>query len=217
MRRLIFWMVPRDADVNPCKSLWWLRLMTLRTGACTMWLAWNMEHVWSVVGLWLCCSRKHMVLVGNDNDKNAGCSGGNGVEGVFWRSSDISPTKVAGGNGGTEQWWGGHHRRLRLSRPLIVLRKERDRARTMTETHNVFLKFSFQKHFLCFRGKTLWKSQNMSLNGFFQGEHHPVPAVCTISNRLIVSSQLQLLRLWKIQAICGRDLSQSFEIEFVQD
>jgi len=24
------------------------------------------------VGLWLCCGRKHMVLVGNDNDKNAG-------------------------------------------------------------------------------------------------------------------------------------------------
>jgi len=23
----------------------------------------------------------------------------------------------------------------------------------MKETHNVFLKFSFQKHFLCFRGK----------------------------------------------------------------
>ena len=45
-----------------------------------------------------------MVLVGNDNDKNAGCFGGSGVEGVFQRSSDISPTKVAGGNGGTEQW-----------------------------------------------------------------------------------------------------------------
>jgi len=26
-------------------------------------------------------------------------------------------------------------------------------------------------------GKTLWKSQNMSLNGFFQGKHHPAPAV----------------------------------------
>jgi len=42
-------------------------------------LAWNMERVWSMVGLWLCCGRKHMVLVGNDNDKNAGCSGGSGV------------------------------------------------------------------------------------------------------------------------------------------
>jgi len=31
-----------------------------------------MECVWSMVGLWLCCGRKHMVLVGNDNDKNAG-------------------------------------------------------------------------------------------------------------------------------------------------
>ena len=38
------------------------------------------------------------------NDKNAGYSGGSGVEGVFRQSSDVSPTKVAGGNGGTEQW-----------------------------------------------------------------------------------------------------------------
>ena len=45
-----------------------------------------------------------MVLVGNDNDKNAGCLGGSRVEAVFRRSSDMSPTKVAGGNGGTEQW-----------------------------------------------------------------------------------------------------------------
>ena len=45
-----------------------------------------------------------MVLVGNDNDKNAGCFGGSGVEGVFQQSSDISPTKVASGNGGAEQW-----------------------------------------------------------------------------------------------------------------
>jgi len=63
-----------------------------------------MERVWSMVGLWLCCGRKHMVLVGNDNDKNAGCFGGSRVEGVFRQSSDISPRKVAGGNGGTEQW-----------------------------------------------------------------------------------------------------------------
>jgi len=26
-------------------------------------------------------------------------------------------------------------------------------------------------------GKTLWKSQNLSQNGFFWGKHHPVPAV----------------------------------------
>jgi len=26
-------------------------------------------------------------------------------------------------------------------------------------------------------GKTLWKSQNMSLDGFFLGKHHPAPAV----------------------------------------
>ena len=63
-----------------------------------------MEHVWSMVGLWLCCGRKHMVLVGNDNDKNAGCVGGSGVEEVFRWSSNISPMKVAGDNGGTEQW-----------------------------------------------------------------------------------------------------------------
>jgi len=45
-----------------------------------------------------------MVLVGNDNDKNAGFVGGIGVEEVFRWSSNISPTRVAGGNGGTEQW-----------------------------------------------------------------------------------------------------------------
>ena len=39
---------------------------------------------------------------------------------------------MAGGNGGTEQWRVGHHQRLRRSRPLIVLQKECDRARTMT-------------------------------------------------------------------------------------
>ena len=47
---------------------------------------------------------KHMVLVGNDNDKNAGCVGRIGVGEVFRQSSDISPMRVAGGNGGTEQW-----------------------------------------------------------------------------------------------------------------
>jgi len=26
-------------------------------------------------------------------------------------------------------------------------------------------------------GKTLWKSQNVSFNGFFRGKHHPAPAV----------------------------------------
>jgi len=29
-------------------------------------------------------------------------------------------------------------------------------------------------------GKTLWKSQNVSLNGFFQGKHHPAPAVLAL-------------------------------------
>jgi len=45
-----------------------------------------------------------MVLVGNDNDRNAGFVGGIRVKEVFRQSSDISPMKVAGGNGGTEQW-----------------------------------------------------------------------------------------------------------------
>jgi len=26
-------------------------------------------------------------------------------------------------------------------------------------------------------GKTLWETQNLSINGFFPGKHHPVPAV----------------------------------------
>jgi len=30
-------------------------------------------------------------------------------------------------------------------------------------------------------GKTLWKSHNVSLNGFFWGKHHPVPAVWSMS------------------------------------
>ena len=46
----------------------------------------------------------HMVLIGNDNDKNAGFVGGIGVGEVFRPSSDISLTRVASGNGGTEQW-----------------------------------------------------------------------------------------------------------------
>ena len=45
-----------------------------------------------------------MVLVGDDNNRNAGFVGGSRVEEVFRWSSNISPTKVAGGNGGTEQW-----------------------------------------------------------------------------------------------------------------
>jgi len=49
-------------------------------------------------------SDKNAGLVGNDSDKNAGLVGGIGVGEVFRRSSDISPTRVAGGNGGTEQW-----------------------------------------------------------------------------------------------------------------
>jgi len=45
-----------------------------------------------------------MVLVGNDNDRNAGFVGGIRVEEVFRRSSNISPMRVADDNGGTEQW-----------------------------------------------------------------------------------------------------------------
>ena len=52
-----------------------------------------------------------MVLVGNDNDRNAGFVGGIGVEEVFRQSSNISLMRVASGNGGTEQWWVGHHQR----------------------------------------------------------------------------------------------------------
>jgi len=59
----------------------------------------------------------------------------------------------------------------------------------LKETHNVFLKFSFQKHPLCFCGKTLWKSQHMSRNGFFWGKHHPVPAVKT--NHINMSLAMQ--------------------------
>jgi len=76
-----------------------------------------------------------MVLVGNENDKNAGCVGGIGVGKVFRQSSDISPTKVAGGNGGTEQWWGGHHQRLRQSHPLIVLVTEHGPWQPADPTH----------------------------------------------------------------------------------
>ena len=57
------------------------------------------------------------------------------------------------------------------------------------ETQRVFLEGKFEKHIMCFSdfsfrntfcvsmGKPLWKSQNVSLNGFFQGKHHPAPAV----------------------------------------
>jgi len=44
-----------------------------------------------------------MVLVGNGNDRNAGLLVVSEEE-VFRQSSDISPTRVASGNGGTEQW-----------------------------------------------------------------------------------------------------------------
>jgi len=40
-----------------------------------------------------------------------------------------------------------------------------------------FSDFSFRNTFCVSMGKTLWKSQNVSLNGFFQGKHHPAPAV----------------------------------------
>jgi len=41
-----------------------------------------------------------------------------------------------------------------------------------------FSNFSFRNTFCVSVGKTLWKSQNMSLNGFFWRKHHLVPAVC---------------------------------------
>jgi len=40
-----------------------------------------------------------------------------------------------------------------------------------------FSYFSFRNTFCVSMGKTLWKSQNVSLNGFLQGKHHLVPAV----------------------------------------
>jgi len=51
----------------------------------------------------------------------------------------------------------------------------------MQETHNMFPRFSPQKHQKSV-GKTLWKSQNMSRNGFFQRKHHLVPAVYVASH-----------------------------------
>ena len=48
---------------------------------------------------------------------------------------------------------------------------------------NTFLK---QRHFLYFHGKTLWISQNMSWNGFFQEKHHSIPAVCKPSSFLML-------------------------------
>jgi len=57
------------------------------------------------------------------------------------------------------------------------------------EKQKIYLWETWKKHIMCFSdfsfrntfcvsvGKTLWKSQNVSLNGFFQGKHHPAPAV----------------------------------------
>jgi len=50
-----------------------------------------------------------------------------------------------------------------------------------------FLDFSFRNTFCVSMGKTLWKSQNVSLNGFFWGKHHPAPAVlCTLDLPIIL-------------------------------
>ena len=43
-----------------------------------------------------------------------------------------------------------------------------------------FSDFSFRNTFCVSVGKTLWKSQNVSLNGFFQGKHHLAPAVLVV-------------------------------------
>ena len=57
------------------------------------------------------------------------------------------------------------------------------------EKQKIYLWETWKKHIMCFSdfsfrntfcvsvGKTLWKSQNVSLNGFFWGKHHPAPAV----------------------------------------
>jgi len=79
------------------------------------------------------------------------------------------------------------------------------------ETQKVFLKEKSEKHIMCFSnfsfrntfcvsmGKTLWKSQNVSLNGFFQGKHHPVPAVLEEAKAALAKSKddMMLYYNWK--------------------
>jgi len=55
----------------------------------------------------------------------------------------------------------------------------------LKETHNVFTYFSFRNTLCVSMGKTLWKSQNMSLKGFFWGKHRLAPAVDRPSSRQI--------------------------------
>ena len=128
-----------------------------------------------------------MVLVGNGNDRNSGFVGGSRVEEVFRQSSDISPTRAAGGNGGTEQWWVGHHRRLRWSRPMIVLQKEHDQARTMTipNKHSCLLVVENQgtAHILIFF--TIWvaeKRGNLAKGVWGNGTRQWLMAFDNLSN-----------------------------------
>ena len=67
---------------------------------------------------------------------------------------------------------------------LIMFQKDK-----FWEKQKMYLWETWKKHIICFSdfsfrntfcvsvGKTLWKSQNMSRNGFFWAKHHPVPAV----------------------------------------
>ena len=64
-------------------------------------------------GTWNVCGARqsftrlpiHIIVITNQHHVlSTAALGGSGVEEVFRQSSDISPMKVAGGNGGTEQW-----------------------------------------------------------------------------------------------------------------
>jgi len=80
---------------------------------------------------------------------------------------------------------------------LIMFQKDK-----FWEKQKIYLLETWKKHIMCFSdfsfrntfcvsvGKTLWKSQNVSRNGFFWGKHHPAPAV------LIVCSTMLILLFW---------------------
>jgi len=91
---------------------------------------------------------------------------------------------------------------------LIMFQKDK-----FWEKQKIYLWETWKKHIMCFSdfsfrntfcvsmGKTLWKSQNVSLNGFFQGKHHPAPAVhsawatliiCQVWGAIIISTMLKI-------------------------
>jgi len=64
-------------------------------------------------------------------------------------------------------------------------------------------------------GKTLWKSQNVSLNGFFWGKHHLVPAVSAAG-----AAHLFLNHVWKHHGLPWKvvsDRGPQFIAEFTQE